>query len=70
MHFDKNHIEEGWISLILRLAMGCLFAVAATYKFIGGIGATVNMLQEMFKATFLPQALVTPYAYGIAYVIV
>ena len=44
-----------------------MFAVAAIYKFIGGIGATVAMFQGMFKDTWLPLALVTPYAYAIAF---
>ena len=68
MCFDKDHVEEGWISLILRAAIGMLFAIAASYKFIGGIGTTVNMFQEMFKTTWLPMYLVTPYAYAIAYI--
>ena len=67
MCFDKDHVEEGWISIILRLAMASLFAVAASYKFIGGIGKTVSTFQEMFKATWLPMFLVTPYAYAIAF---
>ena len=67
MCFEKDHVEEGWISIVLRLAMAMLFAVAASYKFIGGIGATVQMFQGMFKETWLPGFLVTPYAYSIAY---
>ena len=68
MHFDKEHVEEGWISIILRVAIGMLFAVAASYKFIGGIATTVQMFEGMFKETWLPMARVTPYAYAIAYV--
>ena len=67
MHFDKDHVEEGWISFILRVAMAVLFAVAALSKFLGGISVTVTMFQEMFKSTWLPLVLVTPYAYGIAF---
>ena len=67
MHFDKDHVEEGWISFILRVAVAALFAVAAIYKFVGGIGATAQMFQEMFKTTWLPLFLVTPYAYLIAF---
>lgn len=68
MCFEKDHIEEGWISIILRLAIAMLFAVAAIYKFIGGIGTIVQMFQGMFKDTWLPMFLVTPYAYAIAYI--
>ena len=67
MHFDKDHVEEGWISLILRVAMAALFGVAAISKFLGGIGSTVQTFQGMFKTTWLPLALVTPYAYVIAF---
>ena len=67
MHFEKDHVEEGWISVILRVAMAALFAVAAVSKFLGGIGATVHTFQEMFQATWLPLVLVTPYAYAIAF---
>lgn len=68
MCFEKDHVEEGWISIILRMAIAMLFAVAASYKFIGGIGTTVQMFEGMFKATWLPMCLVTPYAYSIAYI--
>ena len=68
MCFEKDHVEEGWISIILRLAIAMLFAVAASYKFIGGIGTTVQFFQEMFKTTWLPLFLVTPYAYAIGYI--
>ena len=64
---NKDYPEAAWVSLILRIAMASLFAVASISKFIGGIGATVSHFQEMFKATWLPLVLVTPYAYAIAF---
>ena len=67
MCFAKDHVEEGWISIILRMAMACLFAVAASYKFIGGLDVTVKTFEDMFKTTWLPLFLVTPYAYVIAF---
>ena len=67
MCINKNHPEEAWISLILRIAMSLLFALASIGKFVGGIGNIVTHFQEMFKATWLPSFLVTPYAYGIAF---
>ena len=67
MHFDQEHVEQGWISIIARVAMAMLFAVAALSKFLGGLGATVQTFQEMFKATWIPLGLVTPYAYAIAF---
>lgn len=67
MCFEKGYEEQGWISLVLRAAMACLFAVAAISKFSGGVGATVKMFQGMFHETWLPLALVTPYAYGIPF---
>ncbi len=68
MCINKNHPEQAWISLILRLAMATLFAVASISKFVGGISTTVHGFQEMFKATWLPLFLVTPYAYAIAFI--
>ncbi len=67
MHIDKDNAELCWISWILRLAMGVLFALAAVGKFMGGIGNTAAMITGMFKDTFLPVWLVTPYAHGIAF---
>jgi len=45
---DKNHPEECWISLILRIGMALLFGVAA-------------FMMNMFKDTFLPGWLLAPY---------
>ncbi len=60
MHIDKNNAELCWISLILRTAMALLFAVAAYGKFIG-LEAYAAMITGMFKNTFLPGWLLSPY---------
>ena len=67
MTIDKNNPELCWISLILRIAMASLFAVAALYKFMMGFDKMAVMIIGMFKDSFLPVWLVTPYAYGIAF---
>ena len=67
MHIDKNNEELCWISFILRISMASLFAVAAIGKFVGGIGATVTRFEEIYKATWLPLWMVTPYAHTIAF---
>ena len=67
MHIDKEHAEQCWISFILRVAMASLFGVAALSKFMGGVEVTANYIQGMFKGSFLPATLVTPYAYALPF---
>ena len=67
MHIDKNNEELCWISFLLRISMASLFAVAAIGKFVGGLGATVVRFQEIYKATWLPLWMVTPYAHVIVF---
>ena len=67
MTIDKNNPELCWISLILRVAMASLFAMAALGKFTMGLDNVAGMITGMFKNTFLPGWLLTPYAYGIAF---
>ena len=67
MRINKDYPEQHWISLILRAAMSLLFAMAALGKFLGGLGVTAEHFQAMFKETWLPLWLVTPYAYAIAF---
>lgn len=58
---DKNHPEECWISLILRIAMAVLFGTAAFGKFAGGFGNYAAFMMNMFKDTSLPGWLLAPY---------
>ena len=58
----KNCSKESWISFILRIAVASLFAVAAAYKFTGGLDALVKQFTGMFQNTFLPASLVAIYA--------
>ena len=62
MHIDKEHAEEGWISLILRLAMASLFGMAALGKFKMGLPVATAYVQSVFKDNWLlPDGLVTLY---------
>jgi thiosulfate dehydrogenase [quinone] large subunit len=63
MCLNKERIEENWISLILRVAMGLLFLIAAQAKFAMGLGQTSGFISGMFKDSFLPSFLVVPYTY-------
>ena len=47
--------------------MGLLFGVAALAKFMMGLGTTANFITGMFKETWLPSALVVPYAYALPF---
>ena len=64
---DKNNIEQAWISLILRVAMGLLFAMATIAKFVMGLSATSGLMVSTFKDTWLPLALVVPYTYVLPF---
>ena len=66
MHIDKENAELSWISLILRVAMGSLLAVAAYGKF-SGLGTYTTMITGMFKGTFLPGWLLSPYVNLLPY---
>ena len=58
---DKNHPEQCWISLILRVAVASIFAVAAYGKFSVGLGNYATNMAGMFKDTILPGWLLVPY---------
>ncbi len=64
----KNCTEQALISLILRLAIALIFAVAALSKFMMGLDASVLALTGMFKDAFLPAPLVTLYAQLLPFV--
>ncbi|MCB9799304.1 MAG: DoxX family membrane protein [Candidatus Omnitrophica bacterium] len=49
-------------SVLLRLAMASLFALAAIGKFQNGLDSVVTSFQGMFKDTLLPAWFVTFYA--------
>src|SRR3989338_7385763 len=66
MHIDKENAELSWISLVLRVAMGSLLAVAAYGKFTGLENYTA-MIMGMFKDTFLPGWLLSPYVNLLPY---
>jgi len=63
MCLNKEHVEENWISLILRIAMGWLFFIAAYNKFTMGLHHSAGFIAESVKDTFLPGFLVVPYGY-------
>ena len=66
MHIDKENAELSWISMVLRVAMGSLLAVAAYGKF-SGLEAYTTMVTGMFKGTFLPGWLLSPYVNLLPY---
>ena len=59
---EKKCCTSCWISLILRVAVASLFAVAAFDKFRSGLDNTTMFIQGMFKDTWLPLSLVGLYA--------
>ncbi len=65
---DKNNPEMSWISLILRVAVGLMFVMACFSKFAGGFGTYVTAIMDMFKGSFLPGWLLTPYVYALPFV--
>jgi len=58
---NKNNPELSWISLILRVAVASIFAVAAYSKFVMGLGNFAANMTGMFKDTLLPGWLLVPY---------
>ena len=64
----KNWSEEALVSLILRLAMASLFAVAAIGKFLGGLENVATQIQTGFQGTWLPMSLVRIYARVLPYI--
>ena len=62
MCVNKNHPEENWISIILRILMISLFAPAAADKFMGGLDNVVVRFTTMFQDTLLPNSLVVLHA--------
>lgn len=62
MYFNKENCEQAWISLILRVAVSALFAVAALGKFMG-FEQYVASVNGMFAGTPLPGWLLKPYIY-------
>ena len=64
---QKKCCEEAWISLILRLMVASLFAVAAVAKFQAGLGVTAQHFVKVFEQTWLPAPLVALQAVLIPY---
>ena len=64
----KKCSKEASISLILRLSIASLFAVAAIDKFMGGMDDVVVRFVDMFKNTWLPEPLVALHARLIPWV--
>jgi uncharacterized membrane protein YphA (DoxX/SURF4 family) len=58
---DKNNAEQAWISIILRVAIGLMFAWAGLSKFMMGLDNFGGMVMGMFKDTFLPGPLLRLY---------
>ncbi len=52
---------------LLRVTMGIVFLFAGVNKFIDGLGEWVSGMQERFAETFLPEVLVTLYAYALPF---
>jgi thiosulfate dehydrogenase (quinone) large subunit len=66
MSSEKRH--EFFIgALLLRLGLGLLFFVAGLTKFIHGHAAVSNSIADMFKDTWLPGFMVTPFTYTLPY---
>ncbi len=63
----KNCTEQSLISMILRISMVCLFAVAAASKFTNGIETSATFIVTSFKDTFLPAFLVNLYAHVLPF---
>ena len=68
MNMDKDHVVLSWVSLILRIAMASMFAVASLMKFTMGLENAAAYIVDMFKDTFLPVGLVSIYAHVIPFV--
>jgi thiosulfate dehydrogenase [quinone] large subunit len=68
VHFDKDNCELSWVSYILRLAMASLFLVAGINKFVMGLTNSAQYVIGTFAKTWLPTALVAPYAYALPFV--
>lgn len=64
---QKKCCGEAWISLILRLTIASLFAVAAVAKFQAGLGTTAQYFVKVFEQTWLPAPLVALHAVLIPY---
>lgn len=65
---NKTCTKESCISLILRLSFVALFGNAALSKFMMGLGASADHMITMFKATWLPEPLVSAYAFMLPWV--
>ncbi len=69
---DTQHsCAQGWISLILRLAVASLFIASSTSKLMGGlrgIQGVVAYFQETFADSWLPGSFVTAHAYATPFV--
>ncbi len=62
MSTNNQQNEASWISLILRIAMASLFAVASINKFAGGLSGVAAYFQSVFEPTWLPLPLVAIHA--------
>jgi len=58
---DKNHPEECWISLVLRIAAALVFGAAAYFKFSNGLGVYSAGMTGLLKNTPLPGFFLTLY---------
>jgi thiosulfate dehydrogenase [quinone] large subunit len=67
MCLNKDHVEENWISLILRIAIGMLFVLAGYVKFVMGLGHVTEFILTTFKDTFLPAFLLVPYSKALPF---
>lgn len=62
----RSNLE--WAALATRLAFGVLFFCAGLGKFQMGYSGVVEGLAGGFRETWLPMALVWPYAYALPFV--
>src|SRR5690242_20678418 len=67
MCLNKERLEENWISVILRVAVGILFFLAAYGKFAMGLEQASGMVAGSVKDTILPAFLVVPYSYVLPF---
>jgi len=68
MSNNNKQNEASWISLILRIAMATLFAVASINKFSGGLSGVESYFQTLFEPTWLPLPMVAIHARIIPFI--
>jgi len=65
---DPRVKEYSVVGLLLRLPLGVLFLFAGINKFAGGYGNFIGwIVQDMTEKTWLPKALLYPYAYTLPF---